>query len=145
MKEIILDTCVIIDIFEKTRPRHEKAKKVSDWIIENNVSLVLPITSRFEIDRTLVNIQQQNGILHMQDGITKERPHIIKEYNVDVGFFQKYFDPSLPYIKAGDYILMAMAKKDKLPLITEDTTLYNKSKEAGVEVFTEEEFLQNIA
>lgn len=145
MREIILDTCVIVDIFEKTRERHEKAKKVSHWIIQNNCSVLFPITSRFELERTLVNLKKQNGILFMQNEITRDRPLVIRELAIDVGFFQKYFDPTLPYIKAGDYILMAMAKKEAIPLITEDKELHKKSKEAGVEAYTEEEFLQNFA
>jgi predicted nucleic acid-binding protein len=52
-------------------------------------------------------------------------------------------DQDLPYLKAGDFIFLAMAKKMGLPLITNDQELYTRSQECGVSVFTPEEFLSH--
>jgi rRNA-processing protein FCF1 len=143
MNEVILDTCVIIDIFEKTRSRHEIAKSLGDFLIEKNVKVVIPIFSLFEIHSAVGEIRNEHGSLLFQNSITKKRCLPLNVVSMDDGFFQKYYNPALPYTKAGDLILLSMAEKDKLLLITEDVGLLKKAKQVGVSAYTIKEFMQN--
>jgi len=67
----------------------------------------------------------------------------IEQVPIDLDFVKEYLDQDLPYLKASDFIFLAMSKKMGLPLITNDQELYTKSQECGVSVFTPEEFLSN--
>lgn len=74
------------------------------------------------------------------DEITEDNPFTILPVPIDQRFYEHYRDPTLPYIKAGDFIFLAMAKRDRCPLISEDGKLRNRAREAGVSVFSIDEF-----
>jgi rRNA-processing protein FCF1 len=60
---------------------------------------------------------------------------------IDMAFLDHHPTGDLPHLKAGDLIYLAMAKADKVPLITEDQGLYDKAREAGVAVFKISEYV----
>ena len=68
----------------------------------------------------------------------------IEQVPIDRSFLDEYQDygDQLPYLRAGDFIFLVMAKQMDLPLITLDKQLASKSKQCGVVVFTPERFLQ---
>ena len=65
-----------------------------------------------------------------------------KYINIDNKFLHNYLDPSFPYIKASDLIYLLIAKKHKLPLITEDKDQYKVAVQQGIEVYTIKEFIE---
>jgi hypothetical protein len=45
-------------------------------------------------------------------------------------------------LKSSDLIFLAIAKKEKWPLVTEDNALHSKAQEHGVSVFKINEYLE---
>lgn len=63
---------------------------------------------------------------------------------IDEAFVSKYLDVSLPYLKAGDFIFLCLAKKESAMLLTDDAKLRARAIEAGVDALTTAEFLERF-
>jgi len=140
MKPIIVDTSVLVDIFLETAARHPEAKKLGSFLVAKKVDIKLPMHGMFELACSLKN-KKATGSYKLQSGITKDSPLRITRIPIDEKFFEEYFDINLPYLKAGDFIFIAMAKKDAAILITEDNKMFDRAKEAGIEVYKIKEFI----
>jgi predicted nucleic acid-binding protein len=143
MKPIILDTDVLVAIFVAPEKNHHNAKELADYLIDENIQPRIPMHGYFQLACAL----RRKGIertLEFQDAITEDRPIRINFVDIDQKFIERYDDPSLPYIKSGDFIFLAMARKDNAILITEDDKLYKKAVEAGIEVYKVKPFLEKF-
>ena len=140
---LVMDTGVIVDIFLETRPRHAEAKRLGSFLIERNISAKLPMHGFFELTCALKN-EGMTSPIRVQRSITEEAPLQIQPISIDQAFFNKYFDPTIPYLKAGDLIFVTLAKGDNSILITEDNNQYKVAKLAGVEVYRVKEFLDKV-
>ena len=137
---LILDTSVIIDIVLESRPRHPEAIKLGDYIKRNGIFITLPTHALFEI-HSAMKLERMNPPTIPSYFFTEDSPLRMKQVYITQEFFEKYFSPDLPYMKAADLIFVSMAKVDGIPLITEDLTQYKKAKEGGVKVYRIKEFL----
>jgi len=100
----------------------------------------------FEISCALKNkkINSTSGILQMSRDINESNPLSVEPIPIDQDFINKYLNPELPYMKAGDLIFVAMAKADEGILITEDNDQYNKAKSCGIKSYRIKEFLNEF-
>ena len=63
---------------------------------------------------------------------TKQFPLGVEIIPIDMDFVHNYMDHNLPYMKAGDLIFVAIAKKEKLALLTEDKKQYDRATQGNV-------------
>ncbi len=63
---------------------------------------------------------------------TQERSLNVVFVPIDEMFVKTYYDESIPHLRAGDYPFVAIAKRDDLPLITEDKAQRNAAIQTGV-------------
>ncbi len=138
VKEIILDTSVLVDVFLKNSERHEKAQEFTSFLLENKIVPKAPMHSLFELSAVMKNKKIVDKNFSMESNF----PFPIIFVPIDNNFIEKYFDSSLPYLKGCDSIFMSMAKKDSAILITEDLKMIEKSRQAGIEAYCIDDFLK---
>jgi predicted nucleic acid-binding protein len=141
MKSIIVDSCIIVDVFLETAERHSDARRLGSYFVDNNIVIKMPMHALFEHACALRN-KKEKGQFRLQHAITQEKPLHVEFVAIDEKFFNDYYDPTLPYLRAGDFIFLAMAAKDGAILITEDDAMFNAAKKARIEVFRLREFLE---
>jgi predicted nucleic acid-binding protein len=143
-KEIVVDTSVILDILVTSRPGHRFGKLIGVYLIDNGVRITVPMHALFEIKSGVLEAKREaiakGGTLQINEDVSESTPLKYNFIPVDNAFFEKYFLPELPHIKAGDYMFIALAKVDGLTLLTDDAAQYAIAKEAGVTVYNSEEF-----
>lgn len=137
MADIIIDTCVIIDMVDKNRPRHSEASELTKYLTENQLRIRFPCYGFFEIGSALR--RSYTDVSHWFDETL-----YYDAVAIDPDFIVKYYSRDLPYMKAGDSIFLAMAKVDGADLITEDNDLYKKAKVFGVNVYRISEYLDRF-
>lgn len=144
MKKLVIDTCVLLDILDEARPRHPSAAKLRDYVRNGGVTIRTPMHALFEISAQMKNPDYRRT-MKMSSALTESSPLCLDFVPIDESFFQSYYTSELPYLKGGDLIFLALAHKEKLPLITEDGLLRKKSASIGIQVYSIDEFLSVIA
>ena len=144
MKKLVIDTCVLLDILDEARTRHASAAKLRDYVRSGGVTVRAPMHALFEISAQLKNPDYRRT-LKMTKALTDISPLRLDFVPIDEAFFENYYTSELPYLKGGDLIFLALAHKEKLPLITEDGALRKKSASIGIQVYSIDEFLAAIA
>jgi predicted nucleic acid-binding protein len=143
-KEIVIDASVLLDIVVRTRPRHKFAKLIGAYLIDNGIRIKVPMHALFDIRSAMLfaktEAMEKGETVQINEDIGETTPLNLDPVPVDDHFFRKYYDPAIPYLKAGDYVYVALAKVDGLILLTEDAAQYKAAKKAGVNVFNAEEF-----
>lgn len=144
----VVDTCVVIDMILPTRSRHDAATRLAFHFWEIGMTFPFPLTALFEVQSALrqegreVTWNQKDAI-QLGPGVTRT-PLPLALVSVDMDFFNYFFDPTLPNVRAGDLIFLCMAAKYSAPLITEDGPLYKEARGAGLQVFRIEEYLAAV-
>ena len=123
------------------RPRHQSARRVADYLIDKRVRIKEPLHALFELTCAVQNEKMRRGPLKGNESITEERPLDIEYVSIDMPFFSRYFDGSIPYLKAGDLIFVCYAKGEHGVLVTEDDKQLKVATAAGVAVHRLESFL----
>jgi predicted nucleic acid-binding protein len=137
---VVIDTCVILDMFLADRPRHLAAKRLLDCLTRDRTRVVIPFTGLFEGIASLTREEAHRGHLSFdssQNAMSLEFSPI----PIDEAFFQKYHRQGLPPLRTGDLLLFVIAERDRYPLITEDNELYDASKAAHIRVLRIAEYI----
>ena len=143
--EILIDASVLVDIFVKSRPRHQIACRLANYIKKNRINVLIPMHAILELKCAIDNERQSPGKGDLNKDIFHENePLGISTISIDQPFINSYFDLSVPYIKAGDLPYVLIAKKKKCYLLTEDKKQYKVALSAGVKAFNIEEYLNTV-
>jgi len=140
IRNIVIDASVLVDIFVTTQQeRHKRSQQLKSFLEKNSFKVKIPMHAWFEVHCAVKNRRR------------KKYKDILKIEDIDVTFIylddkflDVYWNPDIPYIKAGDLPYILIAKKDGLPLVTEDTDQKRVAIESGVEAFTIQEFLEEM-
>lgn len=140
VKHVVVDACVLTDIFIKTRKRHCLAEQFKNMMTEKNIRPLIPIHAAFEVKSAIENecLQHPNEVYNYIDPLKMDHVWL------DRKFLEEYWDLSVPYIKAGDRYYILIAKKRNIPLVTEDSTQKKVAVKSGVKAFTIKEFLEEM-
>ena len=137
MRIAILDTCIVVDMFVETRSRHAQAKLLKEDLLRAKTLIRMPMFGMFEIASAARSELQQNaGRLAPAGPASYNTVLQFDIVPVDQVFFQKYYSGDLPHLRAGDLVFAAMARVDRVPLITEDVALLKATREMGAAAFT---------
>jgi predicted nucleic acid-binding protein len=146
MPQIVLDTCVVVDMFMSTRPRHVQATQLRLALAKAGITARMPSFTLFELSRAIRQEKRlSNGKLIDGPESGEENGLSVDLVPIDEAFVHKYLDVNLPEMRAGDLTFAALAKGDRLPLVTEDAPLRKAAKAAGIGVFTIEEYLSELS
>jgi predicted nucleic acid-binding protein len=145
---VVVDTSVIVDIFLADRPRHPEARRLGDYLCRSGTVLRVPMHAVLELKWAVSaeigdRIAKKQPIAFNRD-IGEQNPLRLDPVPIDQAFITTYFDPAIPQIRAGDYPFVAIAKRERLPLITEDDGQYDAAKRAGVIVLKIAEYLAAV-
>ena len=141
--ELVVDASVLVDIWVKSRPRHQIANQLASHIKRNNINVIIPMHAILELKCAIDNERQLPGKGDLSNDIfNKNEPLKVTTISIDQPFINNYFDLSIPYIKAGDLPYILIAKKKKCSLLTEDNKQYKIALSAGVNAFKIEEYLK---
>jgi predicted nucleic acid-binding protein len=134
---LILDTSVLIDMLCSPRPRHPAAKRLQAILERDRTTIVLPYFALFEVAAATKSEKVSSTFKFPADFALNLdlRP-------IDLAFFRTYYDPSLPNVRAGDLVFLALAKHDALPLVTEDVPLRAACRSIAINVYGIEEYVQ---
>ena len=145
MRNAVIDTCVLVDLLMATRKRHDKARKLRKELLRLDVIARVPAFAIFEISHAMRQEQRlSQGKLVSSDTGGAEGLSI-EFVPVDDDFVRKYFNFDLPEVRAGDLVFAALAMGEALPLITEDNDFAQKAKLAGIEVFSIDEYQNELS
>lgn len=145
----VVDTCVVIDMILSTRARHNAATRLVHHFWDIGMTFPFPLSALFEVQSALrqegreVTWNQEDAI-QPGPGVTRT-PLPLALVSVDMDFFNYFFDPALPNVRAGDLIFLSMAAKYSAPLITEDNDLHKEATAAGLQTFRIDEYLEAIS
>lgn len=143
---LVVDTCVIVDMFLSSRPRHEIASRLLIEIRNSNSVVRIPAFAMFEISHAIKQEKRlNNGQIISTDHINagEENGLRLDLVPVDEKFAQKFLDLELPEIRAGDLVFAALAKGEGLPVVTEDQRFKQDAKSAGIQVFAIRQYLEH--
>jgi predicted nucleic acid-binding protein len=143
MSIIVLDTCVLVDMFMSTRPRHATASRLHTEMVQNGLVARIPAFALFEVWHAIHQEKRLNGGKLLSKGnIGLANGLTFDLVPVDESFTKNFLDLDLPEIRAGDLVFAALAKGEGLPLVTEDESFRKKAQDTGIQVYTTGEYLQ---
>lgn len=140
VNRIVLDTSVLVDIWLTNRARHSDALRLVRLLSNRGIRVATPAHALFEL-AAAVRQEHRHGATDQNLHHTAANPLAIDSVVIDDAFFERAYAPDLPYLKGSDMIFMALARVDRLPLITEDEKLLMRSREAGVAAYRISEYL----
>lgn len=137
MKNILVDSNILVDLFLPSSPRHSLALKLHRYIKKYNLVVTVPVTALFELAATMKRLRGQNG----RDSIPKKVDFNLHPVDITQHFLATHYDDNLPYLPVGDFIFLCIASKEKVPFITEDVKLYKAARKTDLKVYTLQEYL----
>ena len=138
---ILFDTNVLMDMYLPESSRHNTALRLGNYLGENKITVRLPTLAMFELVAVF-----KNKLIVNKEQKYKEDPLPFKTSMIAItkSFIDEYLDVQLPYLKGADFLFLCIAAKEKIPFITEDIAIYKKAKEADLEVYKIQEFLDKF-
>ena len=108
MSKVVLDSCVVVDMFMVTRPRHEQAKRLRFELARAGITARMPSFALFEISHAIRQESRlSNGMLLDGAESGKENGLSIDLVPIDEAFIHKYLGIPLPELRAGDLTFAA--------------------------------------
>ncbi|QSE97222.1 type II toxin-antitoxin system VapC family toxin [Fulvivirga lutea] len=143
MANIVIDSSVLADMLFSHRPRHSQAKRIYDFIKEENFEVLFPMHAHFEIISAARMEKNQVGQpLELMESFDADSSINLKPIPIDTEFVNSYFPQQLIELKAGDMIFVGIALKEKCPLITEDNQMYREAQKLQIDVNKVGEFIE---
>lgn len=141
--KLLVDSCVFIDAFDRTSPRHLESFALLEELRSRDVLVTMPAHAWFEVQCALQRLIAEKRFLG--PAIQGQMNYPIELIHIDAPFIRKYAMVGIPYIKAGDHIFVAVAKVNGYPLVTSDLKMAEVSSKCGVRVFSPLEFSHELA
>jgi hypothetical protein len=140
MSKLIVDTCVLIDSFQKDNLHRASSIAFIDHCVRHNQLITIPAHGWFEF---WCNVNRLSAIerqyLHPMFADKMQLP--VELIHIDEHFISRYGNVKIPYLKASDYIFLVVAYENKYQLVTRDAQMIKIGRQVGVQVFTPTEYL----
>lgn len=146
--DVVLDTCVIVDLLIQERPRHETAKLLAAMLGASGCTVFIPAHAWFEIVSALLAEHHRKGAPQTFVG---RRSNLLPFNNVIVAIDEAFvttllieplLDGVLIDVAGGDMIFAALALKHGMTLISEDEKLLKRAKKVGVSAVDVETYMR---
>lgn len=141
---MIVDASALVDIFIKSRERHQYGCQLASYIKKHKVQVIVPTYAILEVKCAVDNERMVSKRGEVSKTFSESEPLNMKMINIDQKFLREYLDLGIPYIKAGDLIYILIAKKHDGILITEDVRQAKVARSINVETYKIDEFLNKF-
>ena len=141
--KLLVDSCVFVDSFDPESANHADALALLNELRRRQLLITMPAHGWFEVQCTFQRLVAEKRFVGPT--IDGQMNYPVELIHIDKPFIEKYAMANIPYIKAGDHIFLAIAKRNDYPLVTSDLKMISVSKQCGVNVFTPAEFLNDLA
>jgi len=143
MSKLIVDSNIFINSFNSESEFREESISFLTKLAELGQLITMPAHGLFEITCTLKRLSDiERNYLHPV--IFGEKQYPIEVMHIDNQFIDRYSSVAVPYIKAGDHLYLVVSKYNGYPLVTRDGGLTKRAIEAGVNVFTPTEYIEQL-
>ncbi len=139
---IVIDSNVIIDMFDQDSPNYGDALDFMDYIIGNNILFAMPMHGWFEITCALNRIKKNKGFVPPIFSGCQSVP--IEYIHIDDEFLSNYSSIEVPTIKTMDHLFLVVAKKNKLALVTWDKKMTKIGLQCSVDILNPREWLSRL-
>ncbi len=143
MDKIIVDSNIFINSFNKKCEHRDESINFLTTMADTAQQITMPAHGLFEIMCSLKRLSEKDRT-YVHPVILGKTEYPIEAIHIDYDFIEKYSSVEIPYIKAGDHLFLVVAKYNDYPLITRDGGLTKKAKEAGVNVYTPTEYINEV-
>lgn len=142
IKDVTLDSSVLIPLIKTTEIHYEKSKYFFDKITGSGGRFLIPIIVLFEVFHNLKRLQLIDGELNHRKFKDFFNLDCFQYFNLDLNFFSmfKEFD-FFNKLKTSDAIITASALLTKTPLISWDKKIIESYDDA----YTPDQFLRKFA
>jgi predicted nucleic acid-binding protein len=141
---VILDTQVLIDFAFQHRPRHEAAVRLFESLRSTDIPVVIPGHAIFEYQSAFRQASNDPSSELAPQARSAQLYHLYP-VSIDQALFDASARFSLPRLRGGDLVFVALAAVLERPLVTEDSEIRGKAAELQVSVHSINEYLQGGA
>lgn len=140
--KLIVDSCVVIDSFQKDSPHRGDAYAFIDYIQRSGQFMTMPAQGWFEVWCNLNRLSTidrwyAHPVFNGQMALPLELIHI------DKAFITRYGNVRLPYMKGSDHIFVVIAYVNNYQLVTRDEGMLRVCREISVRACTPAEYLSS--
>ncbi len=136
-EDVVLDTCVLVDLLIDERPRHALAKKLAEALASSNRNVFIPAHAYFEFVAAILCERRQLGA---PPTLVGKRSALLPFSNVvvsiDDAFVTDYLAATMDKLMdvrgGADMIFVAIAARHGIRLISEDERMIAAAQKAGV-------------
>ena len=144
--DIVIDTCVLIDILISGRSRHDKAILLANKLADDTLKCGIPMHCMFELVSAVRSEFNSKGAPLKSDFIDEKIPFEFELIPIDDSFLKKYLFETLKKkilvkLKAGDMIFVLLAMRHDAILITEDKPMKKTAESLGLKAVSIKEYL----
>jgi hypothetical protein len=142
--KLLVDSCVVIDSFQKDSAHREDAYSFLDYIVRSGQLMTMPAHGWFEVWCNLNRLSTiDRRYAHPAFGGQMALP--LELIHIDKAFITKYGNIRLPYMKGSDHIFVVVAHVNNYQLVTRDDGMLRVCREIGVRACSPAEYLSSIA
>lgn len=144
---VLIDSCVLLDAFLPFRASHANATGLFEKLDRAGIQCFIPSHSYFECAvACIVHFKADPVQLQNNPATAGSVPHLkLNVVNLSLEYVEKALQVLLvkpiPDLKSSDLIYFCIARKQGLPLITQDRKLRNTARKGGIESFNVDEAL----
>ncbi|MGH7871529.1 MAG: type II toxin-antitoxin system VapC family toxin [Candidatus Binatia bacterium] len=139
MTKLIVDSCVLIDSFQKDSPHRDDSIAFIEHIVQRKQLITMPSHGWFEV---WCNVNRLSDVdrRYLHPVFANKMQLELELIHIDNAFLLKYGNVRLPHTKAGDHIFIVVCAVNKYPLVTWDKKMTEVGKEVGVQVYNPNEY-----
>lgn len=145
--DVVVDTCILIDMLFSERPRHARAKKLADVLAASKCHILIPAHAYFELVSAVASERRRRGSpLTVVGSRSALLPPGTVVVSIDLSFVNDYLISALTDghfidVSGGDMIFAVVALKHSLPLISEDARLRTGAQKLGLDAIDIDTYL----
>jgi predicted nucleic acid-binding protein len=142
---VIVDTQVLIDFVFRTRPRHHLSVRFFQHMQSTETPVLVPGYAVFEYQSALQEASRDTGAqLSPQAHARHPSSVVLYPVSIDEALIKASAYLTLPYLRAGDLVFLALAAILQRPLVTEDVPLFKKASALNLAVNRIEGYLESV-
>lgn len=136
---VLIDSCVLYGLFDTKDSWHQSAQTLNKLCNAQEIKLWVPAHAFFEFNAIRLRKLKDDNVRFLEESEIYFNVIYIEET-----FMKRYLVDDLPYQKGADYIYMAIAHIERIPLITEDKNFFSEEKKKYFSAYHIDEFVEKI-
>ena len=148
--DVVIDTCILMDILFAERPRHARAMDLAALLAASKRNVFIPAHAYFELVSAIASEHRRRvAPLTLVGSRSALLPFTTVVVSIDLNFVNDYLISSLAAgqfanVSGGDMIFVVIALKYKLVLLSEDAPLRVRAQRVGVDAMDADTYISQI-